>query len=110
MNYLIPWIAMSAFGIFGFLLTFNILRAHRYDKIFFVFRELPEDSKDNARTYALLGIPFNFLFTLFLFGHPKPLGYILAGLWIGFQIAFFYWYYKTRKDPFGNYKLKPYPD
>ena len=102
-----PYFLMSVFGIVGFLLTFNIVRAHRYEKIFFVFRNSPEDSKDNATTYAFFGIIFNGLYTFFWYAHPKPWGFLLAGLWIGFQIYFFYWYWRTKEDPLGDFRLDP---
>jgi hypothetical protein len=96
------YLAMSVFGTVGFLLTFNIVRAHRYDKLVWLpWQSL--NSKNGAIDFAFIGIPFNVFYTIFLFAHPLPLGYLLAGLWIGFQIAFFYWYWHTKEDPLNRF-------
>ena len=107
-----PYFLMSVFGLFGFLLIFNVVRAYKYEKVVFRFRETPEDSKENAKAYVTFGVPFYLLFIFFLFMHPKPLGYLLAGLWIGFQIAFFYWYWHTKEDPLNcfHYEQKIWED
>ncbi len=104
---LFTYLFMSVFGISGFLLTFNIVRAHRYDKIFFVLQNLPEDSKSNAKEHAFIGLIFNGFYTFFWYMHPKPWGFLLAGLWIGFQIYFFHWYWHTKEDPLGDFRLDP---
>ena len=97
------YLGMSVFGVVGFLLTFNIFRAHRYDKLVWLpWQSL--NSKTGARVYfAFIGIPFNIFYTIFLFAHPLPLGYLLASLWVGFQIAFFYWYWHTKEDPLNRF-------
>lgn len=96
------YLVMSVFGAVGFLLTFNIVRAHRYDKLVWLPWQ-SKNSQDGARDYAFIGIPFNIFYTIFLFAHPLPLGYLLAGLWVGFQIAFFYWYWHTKEDPLNRF-------
>jgi len=107
-NFLFPYFLFSVFGLIGFFLTFNIVRAHKYDRIAFRIRPSPIDSKDYATSYAIFGIIFNFLYAFFWYMHPKPWGYLLAGLWIGFQIAFFYWYWHTKEDPLGDFEFKSY--
>lgn len=100
---IIVYIGFSVFGLLGFLSLFNLVRAYRYDKVVYRFRESPRNNISYAKTFVWGGIPFNILYAFFLFMHPKPWGYLLAGLWIGFQIAFFYWYWHTKEDPLNRF-------
>ena len=97
------YLGMSVFGMAGFLLTFNLFRAYRYDKLVFRIRDSPSDNKSYAIINSFMGIPLNIFYTIFLFAHPLPLGYLLAGFWVGFQIVFFYWYWHTKEDPLNRF-------
>lgn len=98
------YLVMSVFGTIGFLCFLNFIRVYRYGKL--VYRIWPgEEGNDKAFAKSSLfpGIFLNIFYTIFLFAHPLPLGYLLAGLWVGFQIAFFYWYWHTKEDPLNRF-------
>ncbi len=93
----------------GFILrTSRTIRPRKSRILMSVIERAFDSNTISSEEKLIFGIIFNFLYAFFWYMHPKPWGYLLASLWIGFQIAFFYWYWHTKEDPLGDFEFKSY--
>jgi len=100
LNILVP---LFIFGVVGFLNILNGLRYIRYNKIVILTGYSPPTHKEYAIISIILGAIFNIMVFLLGISFFDIRGDLLFSLGIGFQIAFFYWYWYTKDDPLNRF-------